>query len=248
MVAEIVPLSLLQDNYAYLIVAGKSAIVVDPSEASPVEQRLKASGLRLLAVLNTHHHGDHTGGNERLKSETGCRVIGPQGERRRIRSLDEEVKEGDRFALAEVDFWVMGVPGHTRSGVAFYCPSLSAVFTGDTLFLLGCGRLFEGTPGQMAESLRKLATLPGETRVYCGHEYTGKNAAFCLSLFPDDEPLRSRLSRNLPAVTVPGTIAEERASNPFLRVHDPQFRSRYFPGFTAEAAFASLREKKDAFV
>lgn len=248
MAAEIIPLELLEDNYAYLVAMSDLAIVVDPSEARPVERALKARGLRLVGVLNTHHHLDHTGGNEALKKSTGCRVFGPHGERQRIRTLDQEVKDGDRFELAQVEFQVIGVPGHTRSGVAYYCPQLSAVFTGDTLFLLGCGRLFEGTASEMAESLETLAALPGETRLYCGHEYTRKNAAFCLSVFPDDPSLQARVKKISQRVTVPGTIAEEKATNPFLRVHDSGFRSRYFPDLSASEAFALLRAKKDAFV
>jgi hydroxyacylglutathione hydrolase len=247
MAVEIVPVPLLEDNYAYLIVAGEFAVVVDPSEGAPIEDRLKAGGLNLIGVLNTHHHGDHTGGNDRLKTNTGCRVFGPRGERKRIPSLDEEVSNGDRFTVGGVEFHVMGVPGHTRTGVAYYCPDLSAVFTGDTLFLMGCGRLFEGTAGEMTESLKSLAALPSETRLYCGHEYTKKNTEFCQSVFPNDGAIQDRFLKMKPGITVPGTIAEERANNPFLRVQDPSFRGLYFPGLDAESAFASLRRQKDTF-
>lgn len=225
---DILPIPAFQDNYIWLIRAGRSATVVDPGDAAPVIALLEAEGLKLDTVLVTHHHADHIGGLGRLIDRYRPLVYGPRDER--ISGLTQFVREGERIELpaAQIKLRVIEVPGHTRSHVAYY--GGNAVFCGDTLFACGCGRLFEGSPAQMAQSLAKLARLPGETRVYCAHEYTLSNIRFALAAEPDNANLQGfeRTARTLRAQgipTVPTTIAEELATNPFLRCTEPRIVS-----------------------
>jgi hydroxyacylglutathione hydrolase len=213
----------LSDNYAYLLHdhATHMVGVVDPSEPEPVRQALSAKGLRLTHILNTHHHFDHTGGNLDLKAEFGARVIGPRADEERIPGIDEAFGEGDIFTFGAQDALVMDIPGHTKGHIAFYFKAAKAVFTGDTLFAMGCGRMFEGTPPIMYASLSKLAALPGDTRVYCGHEYTLSNGHFARHIEPDNAAIQARLVevtalRSNGQPTIPSTIAQELATNPFL--------------------------------
>lgn len=214
----------LSDNYAYLIRDGASGAVgiVDPSEAAPVLAALEARGWRLTHIFNTHHHFDHTGGNLALKEASGATIVGPKADSHRIPGLDVGVGEGDRVAFGSESAAVLDIPAHTSGHIAFWFAASQAVFTGDTLFAMGCGRLFEGTPADMFAAMRKLEALPGETRVYCGHEYTESNGRFALSVEPDNGDLVRRMgevletrARGLP--TIPSTIALERATNPFMR-------------------------------
>jgi hydroxyacylglutathione hydrolase len=213
----------LADNYAYLIEDGAGAVgVVDPSEAPPVFAVLKARGLRLTHILNTHHHFDHTGGNLDLKAATGARIVGPRADAERIPGIDEAVGEGDETAFGTARARILDIPAHTRGHIAFWFADDAAVFTGDTLFAMGCGRLFEGTPAQMFAAMRKLEALPGETRVYCGHEYTVSNARYAVHAEPENAALAARYVavkalREAGRPTIPCTIAEERATNPFMR-------------------------------
>jgi hydroxyacylglutathione hydrolase len=248
-------LPLLSDNYAYLLYdpdAGASA-VVDPGEAGPVLAALRERGRWLDLVLCTHHHGDHTGGNLELKAATGCRVVGPEAERARVPGIDRGVREGDAVEVGGSTLRVIETPGHTAGHVSFHAAGERAVFCGDTLFALGCGRLLEGDAPTMWDSLRKLAALPDETLVCCGHEYTESNARFALSLDPDDEALLARAGevrqlRAAGAPTVPSTIGEERRTNPFLRAADPRLRARLGLERATEAeAFAEIRRRKDAY-
>jgi hydroxyacylglutathione hydrolase len=213
----------LSDNYAYLIhdkASGKVGIV-DPSEPGPVRDALSARGLRLSHIFNTHHHFDHTGGNLELKEEFGAIIIGPRADAERIPGIDDAYGEGDNFSFGAQQVRVFDIPGHTKGHIAFYFEAAKAVFTGDTLFAMGCGRMFEGTPPMMYASLCKLAALPGDTRVYCGHEYTQANGRFALHVDPDNSALKARMvdvdrlrAQGLP--TIPSTIAQELATNPFL--------------------------------
>ncbi len=173
----------------------RATAVVDPSVAAPILEAAQREGWRITHILNTHHHNDHTGGNREIKEATGCTIIGPRADRDRIPGIDVEVGDGDAYALGEEEARVFDVPGHTRGHIAYWFADSRALFCGDTLFIMGCGRLFEGTPAQMWNSLGKLKALPPETRVYCGHEYTQNNARFALTVEPENSDLKSRARR-----------------------------------------------------
>jgi hydroxyacylglutathione hydrolase len=250
---ELVPC--LRDNYAYLVRDAGEGIcaVVDPSEAAPVREALAARGWRLTHILNTHHHPDHTGGNARLKEEFGAEVIGPGKDRDRIPALDTGVDETSAFALGSHRARVLEIPAHTRAHIAFAFDADDAVFTGDTLFAMGCGRLFEGTPEMMWESLSKLMTLHDSMRVYCGHEYTLNNGRFALMLEPENTDLKSRMRevenrRAEGAPTIPSTIGLEKKTNPFLRPDSREIRRTLDMEDASDVeVFAKMRARKDAF-
>ena len=239
----------LADNYIWLLAQGGDALVVDPGEAAPVERALAEHGLRLRAILLTHHHDDHIGGARALAARHGCRVYAPRDER--IEHADARVGGGDHVVLERPAFAfdVLAIPGHTLSHVAYH--GAGVLFCGDTLFSVGCGRLFEGTPAQMLASLERLAALPGDTRVCCGHEYTKANCAFARGIDPANDALAARTAqvhaqRARGEPTVPSTLADERASNPFLRIDAPALRDALGDGDRVER-FAELRRRKDAF-
>lgn len=244
---EIVPC--LTDNYAYLIAAGALCAVIDPSEADAVVSALR--GRRLTHILNTHHHWDHSGGNRALKDMYGAEVIGPEKDRSRIPAIDVGVGEQDGWQFGDLAVTVLEVPAHTRGAVAYVMGK--AVFTGDTMFLMGCGRLFEGTPAMMQASLSKIAALPDDTQVYCGHEYTQSNARFALSVEPNNGALQARAKavealRAKQRPSVPSTIALEKATNPFLRTGSTEIRAAIGMADADDGAvFAELRRRKDAF-
>jgi hydroxyacylglutathione hydrolase len=232
-------LPLLTDNYAYVLEKQGKAAVIDPGEAAPVLAFLRQTNLRLTDILCTHHHGDHIGGVAELKGATGALVTGPDKEQARISGMDRLVKDGDRVEVLGETFEAIETPGHTRGHVCYYAPGLKALFSGDTLFSLGCGRLFEGTAAEMWASLQKLAALPGDTLVYCGHEYTLANGRFCLSHEPDNKALIARMAeiealRAAGKPTLPVSLASEKASNIFLRAGSAE-------------RFAELRALKDQF-
>jgi len=251
---EIRQIPVLRDNYVYLLREPESGAVaaVDPSVAAPVAAALDKLGWKLTHILNTHHHNDHTGGNLELKAATGAIIVGPLADRDRIPGIDVALAEGDTLQFDKEEANVFDVPGHTRGHCAFWFPRSRALFCGDTLFLMGCGRLFEGTPAQMWHSLSKLKQLPGDTRVYCGHEYTQANARFALTVEPGNRELIARAKhvdelRARGQSTVPGTMAEELATNPFLRADIPALqKSQNAPGDDV-ATFAAIRKAKDEF-
>ncbi len=234
---------------------GGRAAVVDPGDASPVIEYLDRENVELCAIINTHHHGDHVGGNRGLLARWPVPVFGPAHEQ--IPGRTRALAEGDTVLVPEieVEFSVLDIPGHTSGHIA--CFGNGMVFSGDTLFAAGCGRLFEGTPAQMVTSLDKLAALPPETRVYCGHEYTISNLRFALAVEPRSTALQARLerdqaTRNRGQPTLPSTIAEERATNPFLRSSDPAIRAAAIDHAGRDlpdrvAVFAELRAWKNAF-
>jgi len=222
---EVARIPVLSDNYVWLVHepgSGETA-VVDPAVAEPVMAEAAARGWRITQIWNTHWHPDHTGGNAAIKAATGCLVTGPAAEAARIPTLDRLVGEGDRATLGPVEATVFEVPAHTAGHIAYHLPGEEAVFVGDTMFAMGCGRLFEGTAEQMHANLQRLAALPPETRVYCAHEYTLSNGRFALAAEPDNLAVAERMRRVEAAraageATVPTTIALERATNPFVRV------------------------------
>lgn len=255
MALDITIVPLLKDNYAYLLHEPESetTAVVDPSEAAPVLSLLQQQKRSLAYILNTHHHGDHTGGNLELKHATGAKVVASAYDHERIPGVDATVSERAPLSLGPISVQILHVPGHTRGQISFYCEQEQAVFTGDTLFSMGCGRLFEGTPAEMWTSLQKLMALPDATRIYCGHEYTLNNGLFALSLEPDNPELHERMRevRELRAqgrATVPSTVGLEKATNPFLRPNSPAIRNRLgLPLGDPATVFGEIRRRKDRF-
>ncbi|MFS8071593.1 MAG: hydroxyacylglutathione hydrolase [Byssovorax sp.] len=250
---RVIPVPCLSDNYAYLVTADGSdeAFVVDPSESAPVIAAIEHHRLRLMAIVNTHHHHDHVGGNEELRARYGeLPVYAHASDRGRVPAQTESVEEGKPFQAAGLELRALHVPGHTLGAVAYVVED--AVFTGDTLFVAGCGRLFEGTPAQMYASLSgKLAHLPPATRVYCGHEYTVSNLRFAVHAEPDNRAAAEKLTaaqavRERGEPTVPSTIGEELATNPFMRCDEPGLKAR-FPGETAAEVLGAVRKAKDGF-
>lgn len=237
---EVVPVPVLSDNYVWLIhddESGETA-AVDPSVGPPVLESAAARGWRITQVLNTHWHPDHTGGNQAIHEATGAPVTGP-GEVRKVYQVDRVVLGGDRIQVGSWEAEIWDIPAHTGGHVAYYFKEAKAVFVGDTLFAMGCGRLFEGTAEQMHSNLQRLAALPADVRVYCGHEYTLANARFAVTVDPDNQALAARLAdveaaRGRGEVTLPTTIGDERATNPFMRAGSAE-------------AFARLRLEKDSF-
>ena len=224
MALEIIRIPVLSDNYVWLVHEPESGetMAVDPAVAEPVLAEAKARGWTLTQIWNTHWHPDHTGGNAAIKEATGCVITGPEAESARIPTLDRKVKEGDIVRLGAVDAHVLDVPAHTAGHIAFHFADDQAAFVGDTLFAMGCGRLFEGTAEQMFTNMRKLEALGDDTRIYCAHEYTQSNGRFALTVEPDNAALVARMDqvnamRERDEPTVPTTIALERATNPFMR-------------------------------
>ncbi|MEG8039040.1 hydroxyacylglutathione hydrolase [Sphingomonas sp. LR60] len=222
---EIVRVPVLSDNYAWLLNDGTHTVALDPGEAQPVLDAAAARGWTIGAVWLTHWHADHVGGAAAIKQATGAPVIGPEAERARIEALDDGVGQGDTVMLGDRRAEVWHVPGHTAGNIAFHFADDAVIFTGDTLFAMGCGRLFEGTPAEMFANMQRYATLDDATRVYCGHEYTQSNGRFALTVEPDNQALVQRMQqvdrlRAAGEATIPTTIGLERATNPFLRAPD----------------------------
>jgi len=248
---EIAVVPCLADNYAYLVKGPDFCAVVDPSQAPPIEAALAARRWRLTHILNTHHHLDHTGGNLDLKQRFGAKVVGPGKDAARIPGLDIGVTEASGWQIGGEMVEVLEVPGHTRGAITFVMGGNA--FTGDTLFAMGCGALFEGDPAMMWASLSKLMRLPGATKIYCGHEYTQKNARFALTLEPGNPALAQRMdavtaTRARGEPTMPSTMELEKATNPFLRVSSAEIRAAL--GMQAAndiAVFAEVRRRKDSF-
>jgi hydroxyacylglutathione hydrolase len=241
----------LTDNYAYILEDGGLCAVVDPSEPGPVKKAL--AGRKLTHILNTHHHFDHTGGNIPLKEEFGAKVVGPEKDRDRIPGIDEGVSEAAPWRFGSHSVRVLEIPAHTRGHIAFAFEDDAAVFTGDTLFAMGCGRLFEGTPEMMWSSLSKLMRLKDDMRVYCGHEYTLSNGKFALTMEPGNAELQARMkdveaTRAKGAPTIPTTLGLEKRTNPFLRAASPEIRKILDMEKASDAeVFGEMRRRKDNF-
>jgi hydroxyacylglutathione hydrolase len=248
---------LLRDNYGYLLVCEKTnkTAIVDPSEGEPVLRRIEQEKVEPVAILNTHHHRDHTGGNEELLGQHKVDVYGHRSDSTRIPGLTRGVEEGDEVQIGEFKGKVFFIPGHTTGHVAYLFEN--NLFCGDTLFTAGCGRLFEGTPEQMQASLRKLMALPDNTKVYCGHEYTESNLRFAMSVEPKNPKLVSRFERTQGlrargASTVPSTLEEEKQTNPFLRWDSKEIQASVKAAnpdarLDPVSVFASVRRMKDSF-
>ena len=231
----------LQDNYAYLIIDEKKnvACVIDPSEADPVINFLEDNNIELKFILNTHHHYDHVGGNQKLKKKYGASVLGYKGDKERIPEIDILLNDQEIWKYEDFEAKIIHVPGHTLGHICFYFYKESSVFTGDTLFSLGCGRIFEGTYSQMFNSLMKIKKLPKETKIFCGHEYTKKNSEFCFAYDENNKKLKAKindiemkLKKGL--YTIPSTIKDELDCNIFLRSNNVE-------------TFSKLRDLKDNF-
>jgi len=230
----------LTDNYVWLIhnaQTGETA-AVDPSVAEPVLDAAARSGTPITQVLNTHWHPDHTGGNKGIKAATGCSITAP-AEAQKVSEVDRIVAEGDRVTVADAEAVVWDIPAHTAGHIAYYFEEERMIFVGDTMFAMGCGRLFEGTAEQMYANLRRIAELPEDVRIYCGHEYTLANAHFAAHAEPGNAAVAERMARtqaqrDAGEITLPTTVGQERETNPFVRATDAQ-------------AFAHLRAEKDSF-
>ena len=246
---EIVPC--LTDNYAYLVKSHDHCAVVDPSEAAPVKAALDRLGWRPGYILNTHHHNDHVGGNLALKKLYGAEIVGPGKDKARIPGIDTGVDEHSGWEFAGHEVRVLEVPGHTRGAITFVIEGHA--FTGDTLFALGCGRLFEGDAAMMWQSLSKLAALPDATKIYCGHEYTENNGRFALTIEPGNAVLKARMAEVKAArakgqPTIPSTIGVEKETNPFLRPESAEIRKNLGMENAGDTAvFGEIRRRKDNF-
>ncbi len=243
----------LTDNYCVILHApetGETA-AIDAPDAKAIQTALDARGWRLSDIFVTHHHADHTGGIMALKGHYACRITGPDAEAERIPGLDRAVTEGTPLQFAGHAIHVLATPGHTLGHLSYHIPSLNVAFTGNTLFALGCGRLFEGDAALMWASLQKIRALPSDTAIYCGHEYTLANGRFALSVEPENDALKSRMiaveaKRAAGQPTLPTSISLERATNPFLRPHSSAIRARLGLGGAPDAnVFARLRELKN---
>ena len=250
---EIIPC--LNDNYSYLIhdEISNTVAIVDPSEFIPCDTIISKNYKKLDFILNTHHHYDHVWGNEELKKKYNSKVLGFENDKNRIPQIDAVLKDNQEFKIGTLNFTTIFIPGHTRGHVAFYFKKERVVFSGDTLFSLGCGRVFEGTYKQMFQSLNKLKNLPGETKVYCGHEYTFKNLEFCLKFNPNNDFLKKKkddikLSLKNKKPTIPSTIADEIKANIFFRVNDPDVKKAINLENSPDIEiFTKLRDLKDNF-
>ena len=252
---DIAQIPCLNDNYGYLLhdAASGETACIDTPEPGPILAELERRNWQLSHIWNTHHHWDHAGNNLEIKQATGCRIIGPAGEADKIPGIDHAVDDGDALRLGDHEVRVINVGGHTLGHIAYHLPDAGLAFVGDSLFTLGCGRVFEGTMAQMWASLEKLAGLPDGTLIYCAHEYTAANAAFAATIDPDNAALQARIdditelrAQNKP--TVPTEIGLERATNPFLRAADPAIRARLNMANAENVdVFAEIRSRKDNF-
>lgn len=244
----------LSDNYGYLIhdPVSKQTAAIDTPDSDKILREADLKGWTITAIWNTHWHPDHAGGNLAIKTATGCEIIGPAGEAEKIPGIERKVDDGDWIQLGAFDVEVIGTPGHTLGHIIYYVPDVGLAFVGDTVFALGCGRLFEGEPGQMWSSLSKVKALPPETVLYCAHEYTAANAKFAVTVDPENPALAAyaedvKAMRARDEWTVPTVLERELAANPFLRADDAALQAAMGHPGDAVATFAEIRQRKDAF-
>lgn len=244
-----------EDNFGVLVHNPETGttIAIDAPELAPIEARLKANGWRLNHILTTHHHPDHVEANVALKRAWNCTITGPVGEADRIPGIDATATGGDTLTIGGVEIRVLDTPGHTLGHITYWLPDAKVAFTADALFSLGCGRILEGTSEMLWESLERIAALPDDTAIYCGHEYTAANARFALTIEPENAALQKRAAevsalRADGKPTLPTTIGLEKATNPFLRAREPGIRKRLGMENASDAAvFAEIRKRKDNF-
>lgn len=252
---EILQLPVLTDNYIYIVhdPDSKETAVIDPAIAQPVLDTLKNKNWPLTYIFNTHHHSDHVGANLELKDSTACKIIGFESDSQRIPGIDIKLKQGDKISLGEHIAKVIETPGHTSGHIVYYFANDKVLFSGDTLFSMGCGRLFEGTAEQMWHSLQPLKALAKETKIYCTHEYTQANGRFALTLEPNNQALNNRMQevdklRVLNQSTIPSTLEQELATNPFLREESIEIQNSInMVGQPATHIFRKIRKLKDNF-
>jgi hydroxyacylglutathione hydrolase len=250
---EIIPC--LNDNYSYLIKDDQTntVAIIDPSEFGPCDEKINQKYKKLDFILNTHHHFDHVGGNTELKKKYSSKILGFEKDKKRIPSIDVLLKDDQEFRIGSLNFRTIFIPGHTLGHIAFYLEKEKIVFTGDTLFSLGCGRIFEGTYQQMFDSLNKIKSLPGDTEIYCGHEYTNNNLEFCLKFNPNNNYLKekekiikTKIKNKKP--TIPTTIKDEIQTNIFLRYDDLDVKNTLnLKNAPDLEIFKKLRDLKDNF-
>jgi len=245
----------LTDNYSYIIFDERtlSAAVIDPSEADPIINQIEQNNLVLKYIFNTHHHYDHVGGNQKLKEKYSCKVVGFEKDKHRIPDIDIGLKDNEKWKNELFECEIKHIPGHTSGHICIYIKKLNALFTGDTLFSLGCGRIFEGTYEEMYQSLNKLKKFPHDTKIYCGHEYTKKNSDFCLSIDKNNsnlvrkiEKINKNINNGMP--TIPSILADELSCNIFLRSNNLDIQKQL--GINSSdpiETFAKLRDLKDNF-
>lgn len=254
---SVITIPVLSDNYIFIIRNDNSdeTAVVDPAIAEPVLKILKKEDWPLTYIINTHHHTDHTGGNQRIKEQTGCKIIGFKGDAQRIPGINWEVSDEEVIDILGSKVQILFTPGHTLGHIVYYFEKEQLLFCGDTLFSMGCGRLFEGTPEQMYKSLGKLALLPGDTNIYCAHEYSQNNGEFALTLEPENQDLIKRMAevrqlRLNNKATIPSTIKQELLTNPFLRSHSTELQKNIMPDEKDPdlvEVFATTRRLKDIY-
>lgn len=252
---DIIQIPVLNDNYIYLLhePISKETAVVDPAVAQPVLDYLKDKGWSLNYIFNTHHHHDHVGANLELKQQTNCHIFASEYDKNRIPGIDKVLNHGDEIKLGNETAKIIATPGHTLGHIVYFFPNSNALFCGDTLFSMGCGRLFEGSAEQMWHSLQLIKQLPKETQIYCAHEYTQSNGAFALTLEPANKTLNQRMQqvkqlRQDNKSTIPSTLEQEFATNPFLREDSLSLQQTLnMVGQTAAEIFRKVRELKDNF-
>ena len=252
---QIIPIPCLTDNYAYIISDrnSKTIGVVDPSEARPIISFLNKKNLKLNYILNTHHHFDHIGGNLELKKLYNAKVVGFAGDKHRIPGIDITLKDNDKWNFENLEVKILHIPGHTLGHICFFFEKEKVAFTGDTLFSLGCGRIFEGNHNQMLKSLSRIKKLPMDTKIYCGHEYTYKNAEFCMKYDRNNVDLKKKFeevkklrSNNLP--TIPSSLEDELKTNIFLRCNQNDLKAKLnMKNQEDSKVFKMVRDLKDSF-
>ena len=250
---EIIPC--LNDNYSYLIKDDQTntVAIIDPSEFGSCDKKINKKYKKLDFILNTHHHFDHIGGNAKLKTKYGSKILGFEMDKKRIPEIDILLKDNQEFKIGNLDFKTIFIPGHTSGHIAFYFKKEKVIFTGDTLFSLGCGRVFEGTYKQMFDSLNKIKSLPGDTEIYCGHEYTKDNLEFCLKFNPNNNYLKDKKKTIMERIkdkkpTIPSMLRDEIQTNIFLRYDDPDVKSVLnLKNASDLEIFTKLRDLKDNF-
>tara|TARA_B110000438_G_scaffold285050_1_gene314736 strand:- start:724 stop:1485 length:762 start_codon:yes stop_codon:yes gene_type:complete len=252
---QVIPIPCLNDNYAYILHDEKEKVVgvVDPSEALPIIEFLTKKNLKLNYILNTHHHFDHIGGNIELKKRYEAKVVGFEGDKHRIPGIDIVLKDNEKWIFGSSKIKILHIPGHTLGHICFFFENEKIAFTGDTLFSLGCGRIFEGDHKQMLSSLNKIKNFPEDTKIYCGHEYTQKNAEFCikydgdnLSLRKQFEKIKNLRSKNLP--TIPAILKDELNANIFLRCNQSDLKNKLnMKNCEDWELFKKVRDFKDQF-